>query len=299
MQEQTFSLKIIFPDSSSEELYEQVKAFLSSRGFEEFSEGYLDVDLMPDEIDHNENYFKNTAFELELFRYNREELEGLRRLLAHEFKSLSYKSTHFKTSDWQEAWKDSFKPIRTQKFYIYPPWEEATDEDLIGLKIEPGMAFGTGQHQTTELCLKAMERLASELRGNSLLDVGTGTGILAIAAVKLNCSKVAATDIDLDAVNACKQNQRMNNVSFDVIHTATPQLEQKFSFVVANILVSTILSLLDSLKLHCERSGYLLLSGVLVEQSREIIEKCSEVNFTLVFTEEEGGWVALLFKHNE
>lgn len=304
MNKQTFSLKISFPPDASESSYENIKSYLASRGFEEFSEGYVDVDIMPDELSSKTNYFSDKSYELELFRYNQEELQELKTLIVKDFADLvNCNISSFLTADWQEAWKDSFKPIETDLFYIYPPWEKENKDIQIPIKIEPGMAFGTGQHQTTMLCLKSMEKLAGTLKQKSFIDIGTGTGILAIAAKKLGCEPVVATDIEQDAISACHQNQKLNGVSFKAIHTSTPKQDieehQEYFMVVANILANTIIALLDELHALCEKNGYLLLSGILSEQSQDIVDKASHKGFTLEKIEEEDSWVAILLKKNE
>lgn len=299
MQDQTFSLKICFKSNTDLFLYESVKGFLSSRGFDEFSEGYQNVDLMPDEVREDTNYFADQNYEIEVFRYCQKELEELSTLLSKKFSDIKCSISSFLTADWQEAWKDSFKPIYTKKFYIYPPWEKPSGGNLLDLMIEPGMAFGTGQHQTTKLCLQTLESMPLPTGASSLIDAGTGTGILAIAAAKLGYRSITATDIDQDAIRACKENQKLNNVSFESIHGSLPTTKGKrYSIVVANILANTILEMLGELVEICDADGYVIMSGILLEQSEEIIKESSLKGLTHIKTEEEDGWVALLFKKN-
>ena len=138
-----------------------------------------------------------------------------------------------------EGWKDSFKPFATKKFYVYPPWEQNKEElGKIPLEVEPGMAFGTGQHATTQLCLAQIENLFESKTIETVLDVGTGTGILAIAAIKLGAKKLVGTDIDADAVIAAKENAVRNECSFEVFQDSVPADTNSYDFVIANILCS-------------------------------------------------------------
>jgi ribosomal protein L11 methyltransferase len=200
--------------------------------------------------------------------------------------------TH-QTTTWLEGWKESFKPIRTERFYIYPPWNPPQGKECdFHMVIEPGMAFGTGQHATTMLCLREIERLTQEdPEIHSAADVGTGTGILAIAMAQLGIPRVIGTDIDSDAVIAAKRNLADNAVHFELLQTSVPPGD--YSLVVANILTVVLLKLMQDLARATGR--WLLLSGILVEQAYEIEHAATACGLELVRSVEQEGWVSLLF----
>ena len=196
--------------------------------------------------------------------------------------------------DWLLEWKKSWQPVEVgRRFIVAPPWSEISDGgDRIVIRIEPGMAFGTGTHETTRLCLAALEK---HFEGESFLDVGTGTGILAIAAAKLfPTARVGACDTDADAVVIARENGRLNEV--DVIFnegTIDESLPASADSVCANLTLSTILPLLPALiGASCRR---LILSGLLDSQIEPVITRLQELGISEpAEITEEGEWVCLV-----
>lgn len=197
--------------------------------------------------------------------------------------------------DWLGEWKKSWQPVRVgQHFIIAPPWAEIPDEDeRVVIRIEPGMAFGTGTHETTRLCLAAVEKYFA---GGSFLDVGTGTGILAIAAAKLFLdAHVEACDTDADALAIARENARLNHVEQRIafrpgtIEAATASAD----IVCANLTADVIASLLPALlSVTC---GHLILSGILdtqVEMIRDSLLQCGVNSPSEVI--QDGEWIALV-----
>lgn len=196
--------------------------------------------------------------------------------------------------DWLEEWKRNWQPVEVGRFIIAPPWSEVPQsQNRIVIRIEPGMAFGTGTHETTRLCLRAIEK---HFTGNSFLDVGTGTGILAIAAAKLNPgAQIEACDSDPDAVGVARENARVNEVAerirFDVgsVEATTASAD----LVCANLTADVIVEFLP--KLLAVTCGRLVLSGILKEQIDAVragLSKCGvgrEIEF-----KEDGEWVAIV-----
>lgn len=173
-------------------------------------------------------------------------------------------------ADWLYAWKQHWKPTETGRFIITPPWEKVEDTDKIVIEIEPAMAFGTGTHETTRLCLEAIGE--NYERGQSFLDVGTGTGILAIAAAKMGATNIVGCDTDPGSIDNARENTRMNGVAGRIefyvgeISDDTPVHD----FVCANLTLDVILPILPLL---IEKSGKkLVLSGILQEQEGQIVE---------------------------
>ena len=196
-------------------------------------------------------------------------------------------------SDWLAEWKKDWRPVEVGCFIIAPPWSEVTDAGgRIVIRIEPGMAFGTGTHETTRLCLKAIERC---FRGGSFLDVGTGTGILAIAAAKMfSDARVEALDTDADAVEIAQENARLNGVGGQIDFRAGSVEEQTPSadLVCANLTAPVIVDLLPSLLgASC---GRLVLSGILDSQLELVQSRLLELGATSFETEQDGEWIALV-----
>ena len=171
--------------------------------------------------------------------------------------------------NWVQLTQSQFDPIRVSgRLWIVPSWHEAPDPAAINLVLDPGMAFGTGSHPTTRLCLEWLER---EVRGGErVLDYGCGSGILAIAAARLGAASVAGVDIDPQAVEAARANAERNGVSASFFDSAEPVADE-YDFVVANILSNPLRVLAPAICAHVRRGGRLALSGILREQADEII----------------------------
>jgi ribosomal protein L11 methyltransferase len=195
--------------------------------------------------------------------------------------------------DWLEEWKKHWQPTEVGKFVIAPPWSDVTSENIV-IRIDPSMAFGTGTHETTQLCLEAISELYEPHQ--SLLDVGTGTGILAIAAAKLGGSSIIACDTDLDSVKIARENAIANGVADEItfFHSSIDVLTPIHDFVCANLTLDVIL---PNLPLLIAKTGsVLLLSGILSEQeetiSHELIAAALN-NFTI---SRAGEWIAVVVR---
>jgi len=193
--------------------------------------------------------------------------------------------------DWLGEWKANWKPVAVgTRFIIAPPWSEIDDENKIVIRIEPGMAFGTGTHETTKLCLAEIEK---HFKGGSFLDVGTGTGILAIAAAKLfSDSRIDACDTDAEAIEIARENAVLNNtpeINFSVgsIGETTPSAD----FVCANLTADVIVPILNLLiGVMC---GRLVLSGILATQEDWITSRLHELGVNQFQIQHDGEWIAI------
>ena len=211
---------------------------------------------------------------------------------------LSIEVSQVENQDWLAEWKKHWRPTRVGRFLIAPSWEKVEEDPAtILIRIEPNMAFGTGTHETTKLCLKAIdERLES---GMSFLDVGTGTGILAIAAAKMNGDSRAdidAFDVDSDSVAIARENAQANGVAGKIrffdggIDDTTPAHD----FVCANVTLDVISPMLALL---LEKSGKrLVLSGILADQEREIVSQLKELGVVSPIIERDGEWISVLIE---
>ncbi len=207
-------------------------------------------------------------------------------------------------ADWAENWKEFWHVTHvTDRLTIRPTWEEYTPkgDDEIVIDLDPGAAFGTGAHETTTLVLKALETFADEqpskgLSQISVLDVGTGSGILAIYAAKRGCTNIMATDCDAKSVTVTGENAAQNNVVNVITVTDTPLDElcrTKYDLVIANIIAPVLLALMDEMLLRLEAGGTLMLSG-LVPSSVESVEDCiRKAGLLDIKRTQEGNWYAL------
>lgn len=168
--------------------------------------------------------------------------------------------------DWHERWKASIAPVTVGAVTIVPPWLSGGDA-RIAIEIEPGQAFGTGHHETTTGCLAALQEL--DLAGRSVLDVGTGSGVLAIAAARLGARRVVGVDTDPLAVEAAGVNAARNGVEIAVGHGSVEAAEGVFDVVVANLDTTTLSGLAGALVARIARPGTLVASGVSVERRAE------------------------------
>jgi ribosomal protein L11 methyltransferase len=211
--------------------------------------------------------------------------------------------------DWKDRWKAFFKTTRvTRGIVIKPTWEAYTAKGQeIVIEIDPGMAFGTGLHATTRLCLQAIHSERDRrIRENrlvretplSLLDVGTGSGVLAIAAAKLGLRPVMAIDIDETAIEIARQNVKRNKVA-RVVRISRKRLEAVkgcFDFVVANLDLKTLLGLRESLTAHVSHGGRLVLSGILGREKAAINAALCGGGFQIVSEKKRAGWTCLVLE---
>jgi len=211
--------------------------------------------------------------------------------------------------DWANNWKKHFKPSRIgRRIIIKPTWEEwDSSEDAIILEIDPGMAFGTGTHPTSRLCLETMERIyfreapfnSSDIITHSdFLDVGTGSGILAIGAAKFGAERIVALDIDPKAVSIAEQNLELNHVR-DIVSVSTVPLSEitgSFAVIAANILAEELVRMAKDLVGKLRKGGFLILSGILTEKEGAVINGFAGFPLNLVETTREGEWSCITFR---
>jgi ribosomal protein L11 methyltransferase len=195
--------------------------------------------------------------------------------------------------DWLAEWKKGWRAVEVGRFVVAPPWSEVSDEeDRIVIRVEPGMAFGTGTHETTRLCLAAIEKY---FRGGSFLDVGTGTGILAIAAAKLAPqSRVEACDTDALAIKVAEENARLNGVggriSFRVgtVDDATASADVTCANLTADVILPLLPALLGA------TCGRLILSGILDTQAESVRARLRALGVSDCEVKQEGEWIAII-----
>ena len=197
--------------------------------------------------------------------------------------------------EWREKWKSFFRPTRVgTKIVVRPPWEpksgKPSDIDVI---IEPGMAFGTGLHETTRLCIRAIEECMAD--GDSVLDVGCGSGILSVIAAKLGACNIHAIDVDADAVRTTRENAEQNAVGATISATniALADITESYELVIANILSHILIPLSADLARVVRPGGTLLLSGILDEQADRVATTFARCALVLEEQRQDGEWISM------
>ena len=211
-----------------------------------------------------------------------------------QFGALTVRTASIREEDWAENWKQYFKPFRVGRHLVVKPswetWEQQPGDLIIG--IDPGMAFGTGTHETTALCIELIERYC---RGGSLLDIGTGSGILAIAAALLGCAPVAAIDIDPDAVRVARENVALNGLSYAVTVEQGDLLKGVkgiYDYAVANILAPVICMLAGPLIPYLKPGGVFVCSGIIREKHDDVEAALRTAGYEILAEEVRGDWCA-------
>ena len=206
---------------------------------------------------------------------------------------IAYFKYHTETiaeQDWVRATQAQFNPIEiTPKLWIVPTWHDAPNLDAINIVLDPGLAFGTGSHPTTSLCLQWLSQ--QNLKNKQVLDYGCGSGILAIAAKKLGAHHVVGVDIDSQAIIASEYNAQQNQVAINFVD-ANAFTHQEFDVVVANILSSALMVLAPILAKYCKTGAKLALSGILVSQKQQLIVRYSEW-FDMNAPTQKDAWILL------
>ena len=206
--------------------------------------------------------------------------------------------------NWMEAWKKNYRPIPVGKrLVIVPAWLESPDPERVPIRIDPGMAFGTGTHPTTQLCLELLEAAVEKVRPERVMDIGCGSGILSIAALKLGAGQVLGLDIDPQSVKNSRENAELNSIGEELLlgqGSVAEVREGGFPFrsaplILVNILAPVIIRLFDAgLADLCEPGGALILSGILADQEERVAKAAAAHGLRLDDRRQMGDWVALM-----
>ena len=201
--------------------------------------------------------------------------------------------------DWSEIWKQHFKPRRVgQNLVVVPSWEnfDSRSNDVL-LILDPGQAFGTGEHPTTRLCLELLEE--ENPKGKNVLDIGCGSGILSIAAAKLGASSVSAIDVEESAIEITRENAALNEITLethvgeDFAHLAK---NRSWDIVLSNIVSATLVRIAPEVCRHISPHGAWVVSGILKENWKDVLEEAQFAGFQLEKTREEDDWIAATFR---
>ena len=241
-------------------------------------------------------YINELNFDDETFNRFKDELEQLgKNINIGEF--FKIETTTIQDSDWENSWKDYFDILNIgEKFVIVPTWREyENEEDKYVINIDPGMAFGTGGHETTSLCIKNLEKYVKP--HDNVIDVGCGSGILSIAASYLTNGSLKAVDLDKLAVDVSRENFALNNLEnrIEVEEASLLTKEtKKYDVIVANILAHIIELMLEDAYKLLEDGGYFITSGIIKDKKDELLEKMLEQGFKLVEETSDNEWYSFV-----
>ncbi len=202
--------------------------------------------------------------------------------------------------DWANNWKKYYKPLEIgEKLAIVPEWEAYDNDKRIVIKINPGMAFGTGTHESTYMCLELLERYVK--KDDEIFDIGCGSGILAIAALKLGAKRALAVDIDDKCIDASHENAGLNNLE-DKMDIKKGNLldvvKGRADLIVSNIIAEIIVDEIKNLKNHMDKGGIFITSGIIKERRQMVIDALKENGFEIIDELEKNNWVAIVGRLN-
>lgn len=223
---------------------------------------------------------------------------------GENFGSLEVWTSEVKDEDWSENWKKYFKPIKIgEKVLIVPEWEKIPKTERTVFRVNPGMSFGTGSHESTQMCIEEIERLVTS--ESSLLDLGCGSGILSVTGLLLGAKKAVAVDIDPMAVETAFDNLELNGLEkerlsgYDGDITSDKELcrkisEEKYDLVIANIVADVIIALAPFVKDFMKENGYFICSGIINERRDEVLESLKQAGLNVLNVRSRGEWTAVL-----
>jgi ribosomal protein L11 methyltransferase len=200
--------------------------------------------------------------------------------------------------DWSKKWKEKWNVTHvTNNIAVVPSWlNYEPKENEITITLDPGCAFGTGTHQTTQLCMRAIEKYLK--KGNSMADIGTGSGILAICAKKFGAISAYGCDNDETVIDVCIENSRINNVECVFELKTADKLTEKYDFICANILHNVLAEIMGDLKNLMKPNAKMVLSGILEEKKSVVLEAIERENLKIIETTHQDQWVAIIVENN-
>lgn len=259
---------------------------------------YIDENLLlNNEVVAVKGYFEKEIFEDTIINLA-QRLEFLKENCPFEYGSLEVISKDVDDEDWVNVWKQHYKPINAGKVTIVPNWIDYTaKENEVIVRMDPGMAFGTGEHESTKMCLLLMDEIG--VKGKHVVDIGTGSGILGIAAVKLGAKSVEAYDIDDVAVIAAMSNAKVNGVegNFKVENAnLLDKTSSKFDIVLANITSDVLIGLSNDLKNYMFKGSVAIISGIIKQRAEEVKNVYINAGYKVIDSRAMGEWVAFLLE---
>ncbi|MGR3741734.1 50S ribosomal protein L11 methyltransferase [Companilactobacillus sp. DQM5] len=249
-------------------------------------------------------YFENENIEDELLKKIKSEIMEYKKFgFNFEFSDIEVSKSLLDDRTWKNEWQKYYHPTRISRYLIVAPeWESninlKDDEKLIVMN--PGESFGTGTHATTFTCLQALEMIINDQK--SMYDVGTGSGILSIAARKMGIRDIEAFDIDQIAVDATKYNFSLNSDSNDIVvkkNSLLDGISGKVDIIVANILAEILMDFIPNMDRNLNPNGTVILSGIINEKENQIVKELEKINFLVVSVIKKDGWSTIITKRKE
>ena len=260
------------------------------------------IDSLPEDVQVHAWFEPDATFQ-ERLQALRSQLDMNRRLAPEvDLGTLQIDTVNVKDEDWSEVWKQFYKPFRAGKsLVVKPTWEPYNPQsgDRV-IEIDPGMAFGSGTHETTGMCLELLEEAVHG--GERVIDVGTGSGILAIGAALLGAKDVLAIDIDPTAVKVARENVAHNHLEQTVTTLEGNLLEKvdaQCEVCVANIIADVICMFAAPLNEHIVPGGLFICSGIIKEREQDVVNALTAADYTILETKRKGEWVAMLSRRKK
>ena len=267
---------------------------IQSQGFWD----YVDKEAFTlDETVYIKAYVKEEELDEKLEKI-KEGLKHLKTWSVYPLGSLNMTITDVDDKMWWENWKKTYKPIDCGKLMIVPKWIDEEYPDKIVIKMDPGMAFGSGEHESTRMCLEFLQEL--KIEGKSVVDVGCGSGILALCAKALGAKEVEAYDIDDIAVTAAKINAKENGFEDIVVENSNllEKANKTYDIVLANITSEVLKMLAKDLRKYVNNEGVVIISGILESLEHEVLKAFLDLGFEVMLRKHKGEWTAFKLKVN-
>ncbi len=244
-------------------------------------------------LNQDENY-ENMSFKISNLLEKQKEVLKMRGFDEKELGSWDFSLEEKENQDWSQKWKEKWNVTHiTDKITVVPSWIEYSPKpDEIIITLDPGCAFGTGTHQTTQLCMKALEKYMNPQ--DKVADIGTGSGILAILAMKLGASEAYGCDIDDTVIEVCYKNAKVNNVECKFELNTADKLNEKYDFICANILHNVLAEIMPDLKKLMKDNAKLALSGILDEKKSVVLDAIKEKQLNIIDTIMQDQWISFI-----
>lgn len=244
-------------------------------------------------LNQDENY-ENMSFKISNLIEKQKEALKMRGFYEKELGSWDFSLEEKENQDWSQKWKEKWNvTLVTEKITVVPSWIEYSPKpDEIIITLDPGCAFGTGTHQTTQLCMKALEKYMNPQ--DKVADIGTGSGILAILAMKLGASGAYGCDIDDTVIEVCYKNAKVNNVECKFELNTADKLNEKYDFICANILHNVLAEIMPDLKKLMKDNAKLALSGILDEKKDVVLDAIKDNGLKIIDTISQDQWVSFI-----
>ena len=244
-------------------------------------------------LNQDENY-ENMSFKISNLLEKQKEVLKMRGFYEKELGSWDFSLEEKENQDWSQKWKEKWNVTHvTEKITVVPSWIEYSPKpDEIIITLDPGCAFGTGTHQTTQLCMKALEKYMNPQ--DKVADIGRGSGILAILAMKLGASEAYGCDIDDTVIEVCYKNAKVNNVECKFELNTADKLNEKYDFICANILHNVLAEIMPDLKKLMKDNAKLALSGILDEKKDVVLDAIKDNGLKIIDTISQDQWVSFI-----